>query len=215
MNNENKMYKDFIKAQKEFEPARKSSKNPFHKSMYADLSSCIDAVKEALNNNGFAIIQNVHGCDKGVAVETILMHEDGGSIRSGILNIPASKEDAQAYGSAISYGRRYTIKLICCLSDEDDDGNAATNNKGNYQTSFVPCSSVNEVNKKEKSFEETRAIVIDRLKELGCCLNDALFSLGKSGVSEIDKDDLKKLIEIGKSVASGELSPAAAFNTVI
>lgn len=123
MNEIRNIYQDFIKAQKEFEPARKDSKNPHFRSSYASLGACIDAVKDALNNNNFSIIQVCHDCDNGVAIETILTHISGEIIRSGVLKLPASKLDAQGYGSAMTYARRYSLLAVCGIAPEDDDGN--------------------------------------------------------------------------------------------
>jgi hypothetical protein len=40
--------------------------------------------------------------------------------------MPAIKHDAQGYGSALSYARRYSLMAACSLATEDDDGNQAT-----------------------------------------------------------------------------------------
>jgi len=60
-----------VKAQKEFGPALKSSTNPAFRSRYADLSACVEAVIDALNNNDIFMMQPTHECDNGVIVETI------------------------------------------------------------------------------------------------------------------------------------------------
>ena len=44
----------FVKAQKAFGPALKSSTNPHFRSKYADLSACVEAVIDALNEIGRA-----------------------------------------------------------------------------------------------------------------------------------------------------------------
>lgn len=116
----------FVKAQKEFGPAIKSSINPFFKTKYADLSACIEAVIDALNNNGIALMQKTHECANGVTVETILIHESGEQISGGTLHVPACKQDPQAYGSALTYARRYSLSAACGIAPEDDDGNAAS-----------------------------------------------------------------------------------------
>ena len=46
-----------VKAQKEFGPALKTSNNPHFRSKYADLSACIEAVIDGLNNNGVYLMQ--------------------------------------------------------------------------------------------------------------------------------------------------------------
>lgn len=116
----------FVKAQKGFAPALKTSTNPHFRSKYADLSACVEAVIDSLNSNGIALMQVTHECDSGVIVETIFLHESGEKISGGKLHVPAAKNDAQGYGSALSYARRYGLMAACGIAPEDDDGNAAT-----------------------------------------------------------------------------------------
>ena len=40
--------------------------------------------------------------------------------------MPATKHDAQGFGSALSYARRYSLMAACGIAPEDDDGNQAT-----------------------------------------------------------------------------------------
>jgi hypothetical protein len=115
----------FVAAQKKFNPALKTSVNQHFKNRYADLASCIDAVIEALNDAGIALIQRVYECDNGVIVETVFLHESGESLEAGKLHVPATKTDAQGYGSALTYARRYSLMAACGIAPEDDDGNAA------------------------------------------------------------------------------------------
>jgi hypothetical protein len=116
----------FVKAQKEFGPALKTHTNPHFKSRYADLSACIEAVVDALNNNGIAMTQMAHECTNGVCIETIFLHESGEQISSGKLTVPAMKQDPQGYGSAMTYARRYSLMAACGIAPEDDDGNNAS-----------------------------------------------------------------------------------------
>jgi hypothetical protein len=116
----------FVKAQKAFGPALKSSTNPHFRSRYADLSACVEAVIDALNQNGIALMQQTCDSTDGVTVETVLIHESGEIITSGKLHVPAAKHDPQGYGSALTYARRYSLMAACGIAPEDDDGNAAT-----------------------------------------------------------------------------------------
>jgi ERF superfamily len=115
-----------VKAQKAFGPALKSSSNPHFRSKYADLSACVEAVIDALNDNGIVLTQQVHECDNGVIVETVFIHESGATMSCGRLHVPATKQDAQGYGSALTYARRYSLMAACGIAPEDDDGNAAS-----------------------------------------------------------------------------------------
>jgi len=115
-----------VKAQKAFGPALKSSTNPHFKSRYADLSACVEAVIDALNNNGIALIQQNQPSPDGVIIETIFLHESGESLNCGQLFVPANKHDAQGFGSALTYARRYSLMAACGIAPEDDDGNTAS-----------------------------------------------------------------------------------------
>jgi hypothetical protein len=115
-----------VKAQMAYGPALKSSENPHYRSKYADLASCFDAVREALNNNGIAIIQRTLAGTHGVSVETLLIHLSGETLSGGILDIPAVKQDPQGFGSALTYARRYSLMCVCGIAPEDDDANLAS-----------------------------------------------------------------------------------------
>jgi len=115
-----------VKAQRAFGPALKSSTNPHFRSRYADLSACVEAVIDALNNNGIALIQKCYDCPNGVMIETMFVHESGEMLECGILHVPASKQDPQGYGSALTYARRYSLMAACGIAPEDDDGNLSS-----------------------------------------------------------------------------------------
>jgi hypothetical protein len=116
----------FVKAQKGFAPALKSSTNPHFKSRYADLSACVEAVIDSLNDNGIGLIQRTSEDSTGVTVETVFIHESGEMLECGKLHVPAAKQDPQGYGSALTYARRYALMAACGIAPEDDDGNAAS-----------------------------------------------------------------------------------------
>ena len=115
-----------VKAQKQFSPALKTATNPHFRTKYADLSACIEAVIDALNDNGIALVQRTHESDSGITIETLFIHESGETISGGVLHVPASKQDPQGYGSALTYARRYSLMAACGIAPEDDDGNAAS-----------------------------------------------------------------------------------------
>jgi hypothetical protein len=118
-----------VKAQKAFGPALKTSTNPAFRSKYAKLENCIDAVIDALNDNGIMLTQQTHLCEDGVIIETMFLHESGEQLSAGKLHVPATKHDAQGYGSALSYARRYSLLAACGIAAEDDDGEAASKPK--------------------------------------------------------------------------------------
>lgn len=109
----------------EIEAATKTASNPHFKSKYADLTSVIDAIKPHLVKHSLFFIQRPRPADGGIAIETSLHHTSGEELNLGTLFVPANKNDAQAYGSALSYARRYALVTAFGVPTEDDDGNAA------------------------------------------------------------------------------------------
>ena len=115
------------KAQGEIKGAVKDSANPFFKSKYADLSSVVEAIRDAFAKNGLSYTQAIEPTERDeVRVETILLHASGEWLSAGILALPVSKHDAQGFGSALTYARRYGLSAAVGVAPEDDDGNAAT-----------------------------------------------------------------------------------------
>lgn len=118
------------KAQGAMKGAVKDSANPFFKSKYADLASVVEAIRVAFASNGLSYIQTVEPSDKDeVRVETTILHSSGEWISCGVLSLPVSKSDAQGYGSALTYARRYSLSAATGVAPEDDDGNAASSAK--------------------------------------------------------------------------------------
>lgn len=114
------------KAQGAMRGAVKDSANPHFKSKYADLASVWDACREQLAANSLSIVQAPGPCADGrLEMTTMLLHASGEWI-SETLTIPLSKVDAQGYGSATTYARRYALAAMVGIAPEDDDGNAAS-----------------------------------------------------------------------------------------
>jgi hypothetical protein len=113
------------KAQSEMEGAKKAANNPHFNRKYADLASVWEAIREPLTKNGLSVVQLLHSVQGGVEVETVLMHTSGESI-GGTFAIPANKNDAQGFGSAATYARRYSLMALVGVAPEEDDGNAAS-----------------------------------------------------------------------------------------
>jgi hypothetical protein len=123
--------KALAKAQGEMQSAKKEKDNPqFRGSKYADLSSVLDAIRTPFSSNGLSLLQSVVQTDKAeVCIKTVIMHSSGYEYDCGIVSVPVSKHDAQGYGSATTYARRYGLHVAGLIATEDDDGNAAVAGK--------------------------------------------------------------------------------------
>lgn len=134
-----------VKAQIAFSPALKTATNPHFRTKYADLAACIEAVIDALNNNNIALVQRTHPDETGITIETLFIHDSGETISGGMLHVPASKQDPQGYGSALTYARRYSLMAACGIAPEDDDGNLASKPKPVAKPEIRAAKSLEEI----------------------------------------------------------------------
>lgn len=123
-----KLAEALSQAQSEFTCAIKDTENPYFKAKYADITSVFDACRQQLAKHGLSVCQPLTFTEEGKPiVETILMHTSGEWI-SGQLLLNPVKLDPQGTGSAITYGRRFSLESMLGIAREeaDDDGNAAS-----------------------------------------------------------------------------------------
>jgi len=125
------LWKAMLATQKEIDHATKDAKNPHLKNRYATLGAVIDAIKPAANKNGLVITQHIMAVPQDrfpgmTAVVTRVTHAETGASVEDNQTIPLPKQDPQGLGSAITYARRYGLKAMFGLSEEDDDGNSAS-----------------------------------------------------------------------------------------
>lgn len=116
----------YVAAFAEIEGAVKDAKNPHFKTKYADLPAVIAAIKPALIKHNLAFTQPCEPSPEGVTVRTLLHHASGETLDLGSLFVPANKKDAQGFGSALTYARRYALVSAFGVPTEDDDGHAAS-----------------------------------------------------------------------------------------
>ena len=120
-------------AQGEFEPAEKDreadirSEKGAYKYKYADIASCLDAVRQPLAKNGLAVLQRTELEGPEILLRTDLIHKSGQWMASRF-PLPIAEGTwarPQNVGSIITFFRRYTLCAMLQIATEDDDGNAA------------------------------------------------------------------------------------------
>lgn len=123
--------KAFAKTQKEMKQPLKDANNPFFKSKYVPLENVVEAITESASKNGLSFTQYPSSDEAGnVTVGTLVMHESGEWIEYDPIKMKPVKNDPQSIGSAITYAKRYALSAIFGItSDQDDDGNEATQEK--------------------------------------------------------------------------------------
>ena len=121
--------KAFQKAQKEFpllEKSKKVDQGKF-KYDYLPLEQMLSLIQPVLHNNGFHLSQLFGFTPTGeTLIKTKLVHEGGHEEISELpLFLPPRdlerKNEAHVWGGAVTYQRRYSIKLILGLETDMDD----------------------------------------------------------------------------------------------
>lgn len=120
----NELFSALAKAQAEMRPARKNATNPHLRNTYADLQDVVDACRPALTKHGLAIFQTTDETESGAVLVTTLTHASGQWVRGRLRINPTDAKGLnsnQAFGSALSYARRYAISSIAGVVTSDDD----------------------------------------------------------------------------------------------
>lgn len=95
---------------------------------YADLASVWDSCRELLKDQGMVIMHSSspNTTNDAITVTATLWHTSGQWMSSSITMKPRSMTP-QEVGSALTYGRRYTLaSLVGIVVDDDDDGKKAS-----------------------------------------------------------------------------------------
>lgn len=114
----------------EVEGTTKSGKSYKYKFRYATLDAIIDGVRGPLTDNGLWFTQTLETNGDGKYVlRTTLLHESGERL-SSVTPLFVDGGNNQAFGSALTYMRRYALTaMLGVAADEDDDANGADGNK--------------------------------------------------------------------------------------
>jgi hypothetical protein len=116
-----------LAAQRKLKQPVMDSKNPHFGNPYASLGACLESAKEAFNAQDILIVQTYSQAEYGsVALTTLALHKSGEYI-GGTCVIPCDRSNAQGYGSAATYARRYGLSgLAMLVAEHDDDGEVAS-----------------------------------------------------------------------------------------
>lgn len=108
-----------------------------YKFKYATLETIFSAVRPALAKNGLSVFHRIEYQEGKPLIVAVLTHKDGGNIECPFFLPLAGK--MQEMGSALTYGRRYTLQCVLGIAaDDDDDANEADGNAITEQTERKP-----------------------------------------------------------------------------
>lgn len=123
MTNKQTIYQSIITVQSEVENVIRDTKGQIGNQIYkyATLTSVLDMLKPLFSKNNLAVLQWIVGDD----LATTIIHESGEKLECGLYPL-GNFVKQQERGSAVSYGRRYVLCAIFGVTQEDDDGKAAS-----------------------------------------------------------------------------------------
>lgn len=176
------------------------SQNPHFKNRFASLAAVRNAVVPVLAKHGICLTQDLRTTENAVSCTTILTHESGQQMQFGPYTLPVSKADAQGYGSASTYARRYHLMAVAgVVGDADDDAESAVG-RGNEETSRQDFTRADHNRAQEYAERFRKALVEgkeDLIYELHQELNpEAMFYvLVSTKLSAAERSSLKESIK--------------------
>lgn len=169
----NELFAALSKFRENFRQPMKDKQNPFYKSKYVPLENIVEAIDEAIKGTGLSYLQYATSEGQDVSVTTILTHTSGQYIEFEPLMLPASKADAQQFGSAVTYARRYALSTIFGVTSlEDDDGEGCSRDKAPKKASKTHVQTarmkINQLAEKQGlSAEEAEQAILKHFKVKG------------------------------------------------
>ena len=95
---------------------------------YATLDDVIETLREPLAGNGLSFSQMLDHTDAGPSLTTMLLHESGEWLASttpiDAMDPNRGTNEMQAYGSTLTYLKRYALAAMLGVATEDDDDGA-------------------------------------------------------------------------------------------
>lgn len=166
--------------------AKKDRDNPFAKNRYATLDAVLEAIADPLCENGLVLTQWVSqvAYDDGkakVSVYTRIEHAETSEYMQVSVNMPVLKVDPQGIGSAITYGRRYTLKPVLAIPEVDDDGAAASGQESELRP------------KKRTSYAAKKDGGGEKFNEIEKAIDDAISPEMLRHVGETYRDEIAEL----------------------
>ncbi len=112
---------------------RKTGTNPHFRSKYADINAVLQTIMPVLTSNGIILVQMPDILENvgHVLITQLINADDKTDFIESTTPLILPKHDMQAYGSAVTYSRRYALISMLDLETVDDDGNRAVQQQQN------------------------------------------------------------------------------------
>lgn len=184
--------------------AQPSKDGKSHYGNYVTLEDLTAAVDGALPES-LGYTQEATSDPNGVSITTMLFDASGEYIIYNPLSMPVQRKDAQAFGSAETYARRYSLSAAFGVSaSKDDDGKQATKEAPNKPQNGTkkPADKVttDQMTELTKLFKQTSEVTN------GSLANVQKYYLGQfnvSNISQLTKLQADEIITVVKRKLNG------------
>lgn len=144
----------FARCQREIPTVLKNKRNQQTNSNYADLAAVEAAVMPTVNAHGFSMrfFPTASPLEGHYGVDCVVSHA-GGHSEKHHADVPSdgsglkgnqNKTATHAFGSTMSYGRRYLLCMIWNIATADNDGNSSNRRKVITSDQFIELQSLLE-----------------------------------------------------------------------
>lgn len=157
-----------------------------HTYSYAEWEKLVPILLPHLNSNGFVVLQSPRYVPNAVAVETVIFHLSGEWVSGEFGFDMPPNANAQAFGSALSYAKRYgfvTLVMGVVAGEDDDAARASAARDRNNGNGFN---------------REDRARKLAQTEIASCMTNDALeewWQENKADISDLNRDVVKDIMD--------------------
>lgn len=155
---------------------------------YATLADALAQARPVLLKHGLAITQTASTTADDVLIHTTILHSSGQFITSQPIAMPVG-QTAQATGSSVTYGRRYSLMAVLGLATEDDDGATASHREAR-RTSPAPRAAQTPVSLPDEPRTPEEAKIRHMLGSVPAAeakeLKQAFIETFGSGLSDLD-----------------------------
>ena len=119
----NELSASLAKAQSEIKNPAKNATNPFLKNRYADLGSCLNAIRVVAAVNDLSFVQAVEMFGDSVSVSSQISHSSGQWMKqTATTGVQAGgKNLMQDVGAMSTYLKRYQAQSMWAISGDDDN----------------------------------------------------------------------------------------------
>jgi hypothetical protein len=147
-----------IAVQANLAPLRANAKS--HHGAFANLQGVMAALQPHLDKHKLAVIQRPVASPTGsCTLETILRHAPTGEEITSTITIPTQRQnDPQAYGAAMTYGRRYSLLCLFGMVTEDDNADSSSYTLEKLLRELSMAANLDELNNIKQRHLETQLL---------------------------------------------------------